>query len=608
MRPASIAGPALLGFPGNPMTRPSLKLVDWLCLAALVALAAAWASRPLSHDDLFGHLRTGEWMAAHRTVPKVDPFSFTRPGARWVTHEWGFSLLAWAVWLAAGYPGLIVARVALVLAIGAAVGWRMQTPRSIPWVTALLGLGLWALAAELILRAALVSELFLALTLVLLTRFRETGERRFLIAIAVLFFLWGNLHSGVIFGLFVLGLFALEGAFRERRPKPYLLTLGAAALASLINPNGIEVWLYPFKLSRILFASGIAWDLGHFAAADPRSNTALLILAVLLLAGLLPLEKVRELSIAEGVSILTFLALSFRSPRFLFHFAILALPVLYRLHVRRPLREWTPAMRRIAAAATVLVLALTAATAWLSHPRRLITPQLPEGAVRFRQANRIGGRLGHLFHHQNFGGFLLWRTHQPIFWDGRNDVFASLVQEVTTTPFPTIAEHYGIDELLITEHELPGIQPEIPDRWGLVYWDDDSALYLRRDGRFGPLLDRLELRLFPGFGGRPGLEVLARNPPLAAAARAELGRLLAVNPENQRALYFGGVISLYQGDLQRADGELRAALAVRPNEQVEKALAIVEGARSTAAPKNTSPPAPLPSPSHTPAGRGEKAG
>jgi hypothetical protein len=558
----------------------SLKLADWLCLAALVALAAAWSSRPLTHDDLFGHLRTGEWMAAHRTIPTTDPFSFTRPGARWITHEWSFSLLAWTVWLAAGYPGLIAMRVALLLAIGAAVAWRMakETPEkkpSIPWIAALLGLALWALSAELILRAALVSELFLALTLIVLTQYRLTRERRFLIAIIVLFFLWGNLHSGVIFGLFVLGLFALEGAFRERRPKPYLITLGAAALVSLINPNGIEVWLYPFKLSRILFASGIAWDLGHFAASDPRSNTAFLILAVLLLAGLLPLAKLREVSIAEGLAILTFLGLSFRSPRFLFHFAILALPVLYRLHVGKPWREWSAPMRRIGAAATVAVLALTAATAWLSHPLKWIAPQLPEGAVRFLEANHLEGRV---FNHQNYGGFFLWRTHQPIFWDGRNDVFASLVQEVTTTPFPMIVERYGIEELLITEHEYPGIQPEIPDRWGLVYWDDDSALYLRRGGRFGPLLDRLELQIFPGFGGRPGLEALARNPQFAEAARAELGRVLDFNPENQRALYFLGVISFSQGDLPRAASELNAALAIRPNEQVEKTLAIVQQA------------------------------
>jgi hypothetical protein len=373
----------------------------------------------------------------------------------------------------------------------------------------------------------------------------------------------------VIFGLYVFGLFALEGAFRERRPVPYLVALGAAAAASLVNPNGIEVWLYPFKLSRILFASGIEWDLGHFAAADPRGNSALLILGVLLLAGLLPLERLREVSIAEGVAILTFLALSFRSPRFVFHFVILALPVLYRLHVRR---VWTPGMRRIAAAAMVAVLALATATAWIDHPRRLIAPELPDGAVRFLAANGIRGRV---FNHQNYGGFLLWRARLPVFWDGRNDVFASLVQEVTTTPFPDIVQRYGVDTLLITEHEYPGIEPEIPDRWGLVYWDDDSAVYLRRDGPFGPLLPRLELHLFPGFGGRPGLEPLARNPRFAAAARAELARVLAYQPENQRALYFLGVISLYQRDLQRAGSELRAALALRPNEQVEKALAVV---------------------------------
>ena len=51
-----------------------------------------------------------------------------------------------------------------------------STPRSVPWLVVLLGLGLWMIKAELILRAALVSELFLALTLLFLTRFRQTGR------------------------------------------------------------------------------------------------------------------------------------------------------------------------------------------------------------------------------------------------------------------------------------------------------------------------------------------------------------------------------------------------------------------------------------------------
>ena len=84
--------------------------------------------------------------------------------------------------------------------------------------------------------------------------------------------------------------------------------------------------------------------------------------------------------------------------------------------------------------------------------------------------------------------------------------------------------------LLIAEHDFAGIAPEIPARWGLVYWDDYSAVYLRRAPGHAALLDRLELRLFPGFGGRPGLEQLARDPRLGPLARAEL------DPANRNAV------------------------------------------------------------------------
>lgn len=566
----------------------NLKLLDWLALAALAALAIAWASRPLTHDDLFGHLRTGEWIVENGKVPLEDLFSFTRPGTRWVTHEWGFSLLTWGIWRLGGELALIAARVLLVLAIGWAVARRTlleaDPPVSVPWLTLLLGLGVWMIAAELILRAALVSELLLALTLLFLTRFRQTGGRGWLAAVAALFFLWANLHSGVIFGLFVLGLWTLEALLagpatrrwpglapllRSGPPRPYLMLLAVTIPVTLLNPNGWEVWLYPFKLSRILFASGIAWDLGHFTAADPRGNSAFLLLLVLALAGALPLRRTLALSLAEILGIVTFLALSFRSPRFLFHFAVLALPALYRLWAGRE----AGLVRRVLPAAVAAGLALTGATAWLDHSGRRIAPQLPEGAVRFLEGQGIRERV---YNHQNYGGFLLWRRREPVFWDGRNDVFVSLVREVTTTPFPQVVEKYGVEALLIAEHDFASLAPEIPERWGLVYWDDFSAVYLRRTPEHAALLGRLELRHFPGFGGSPGLETLARDPVRSLAARHELDRMLAAWPENQRALYFRGVLSLYQGDVEAARGDLRAALAIRDNEQVRKVLQAVE--------------------------------
>jgi len=62
------------------------RALSGFCLLAVAALAVAWAVRPLSHDDLFWHLRTGEWIAGHHAVPLTDLFSYTRFGQRWITH------------------------------------------------------------------------------------------------------------------------------------------------------------------------------------------------------------------------------------------------------------------------------------------------------------------------------------------------------------------------------------------------------------------------------------------------------------------------------------------------------------------------------------------
>jgi len=590
--------------PGSPLAR----LWGALAVAGSLALAVALALRPLVHDDLFGHLRAGEWMVRHGAVPLADPFSFTRLGARWVSHEWGFSLLAYAVHRAAGFAGLLAGTALVTVAIFAAIALRTaledSRPAEAPRVSrlprlsilpALAGLGLWTVRAEIFLRAALVGELMLALVLLALTAYRRSGRRSALAAVVALFLIWANLHSGVIFGLFVLGLYALvplvTPAFARRWPRwvseqqrpaaPYLWTLAAALAVSFLNPNGVETLLYPFRLSRTLFASGISWDLGHFAAVPPTRNPGFLLLALLLLVGLLSRGAARPA--ADLLATAAFFLLTLWIPRLVFDFVVVALPVLGGLLLARGPAEGEPSGRRLREhalpAAIAAVLCLAAGRAWADRSPRLLSREVPEGGARFLAAQGVRGRM---FNHQNFGGFLGWRLREPIFWDGRNDVFAGLVREVTTTPFAEVAARYGVDHLVLAEREYDDLAPELArGRWGLVYWDDDCAVYLRRGPRFAPLLARLELRYFPPFGGRPGLRELARDPRAAPVLRRELGQVLAAYPENQRALYFEGVMSLYQSDLPRARRELDAAGSLGPSEQVALALdrlAALEGA------------------------------
>jgi hypothetical protein len=753
--------------------RPGRTTAGWLACAlalpALLALALAWSLRPLVHDDLFWHLRTGEWIAAHHRVPLADLFSYTRYGARWITHEWGFSLASFLVFRAAGAAGLVVLTPVLAVAVFAAVAWRAVelaaaepgasagpalTPARCLLLAALLALGLWAVSPEVFLRAALAGELMLALALAALTRYRRTGRRRWLVGLVALFWLWANLHSGVLFGLGVLALYALEaasggnplrpllGARRYRRtarhrlggvfasiedsrlasdrspptpPRPadlraplrqmgspengtpvrpqssdtaeasspspaedlsqredhlpergwegrgtecprtatlsarqsrsskptalpsrsgaarrstpshapagvapggsapYLWTLAGAVVAALLNPNGSDAPLYPFILGRILFASGIPWELGHFSASAPDaggSGAALWLLVVLLLLGLLPLRQARRLSLPEAASIAAFLLLTLLSHRFVFDLVVVGLPTLFKLLALPPPLASPAAAEPAAAdsagtsrpnanrisglagrpalAAALVALYLlpvgpaavaAAAAGWRRRPPAaggLIAEPFPEAAVRFVAAQGIAGPGDRVFNHQNYGGFLGWRLRVPVFWDGRNDVFAELVREVAAAPFGVTARRHGVDWLLIAEHDYPGILPEIAaGRWGLVYWDDFCAVYLRRGPRYAALLQRFELRLFPPFGGRPGLAALAADPRGAAAARAELAQVLAANPAAQRALYFEGMISLYRGDLRRGEAELLAASRIRPSDQVDRVLELL---------------------------------
>ena len=573
------------------MSEPSQRRLDalpvGLALATLAGLAAVWTLQPIVHDDVFWHVRTGESIALHLEVPHRDTFSFTRPGAPWITHEWGFAVLVAAAHRVGDLTGLQILAVLLVLAIGWAV-WKRSPRRDAAGrlSTAFgLGLGLLAVPSLLFLRPALVGELLLALALLTADRYRDTRRDAWLVVLILLFWVWANVHSGVIFGIFVLGLQAVEhlAAGRWTMPRTTLprLRFPAAVLAAaaicLANPNGLEALRFPFLLNRIFFHSGIAWDLGQFRSHSPLTNAALMLLAAALILGILRARPAARPRPWEIVAILVFFALSLRASRFVFSLVILMIPPAARLWAAIA-ASWSPARLRVVlgAGAVALVVAAALAGAPLAWPPRALDRSLPVGAARFLQEHEL---RGHLFHHANHGGYLYYATGQPIFWDGRNDVFWTLTREVTTTDFPILVERYGVDILVLTEREYGDLQAivETP-RWGLVYWDDAAAIYLRRD-RFAARLAELELEHFRGFGGgTEELRALAATPESSDAARRELRALLAVWPENQRALYFLGVLSHYAGERAEAVDSLRRAIALGSNDLLERTLAVVEAA------------------------------
>jgi hypothetical protein len=83
--------------------------ISWPLLIAFCVAASVLGVRKidvLADPDTFWHIAAGDWMLAHGTVPKVDVFSHSMPGAVWHAHEWLAEVLFSALYQSAGWAGL----------------------------------------------------------------------------------------------------------------------------------------------------------------------------------------------------------------------------------------------------------------------------------------------------------------------------------------------------------------------------------------------------------------------------------------------------------------------------------------------------------------------
>src|SRR5579885_2146447 len=129
------------------------------------AVAFLLACHELRDNDVWWHLRAGEWIRAHGQVPDFDPFSFASADRRWVDLHWLFQVLLALVYRAGGVPGMIllaagVAAAAVLIALAGRPSGAPLPAVLLCWLPALL------LAAErFAVRPETATLLFLAVFL-----------------------------------------------------------------------------------------------------------------------------------------------------------------------------------------------------------------------------------------------------------------------------------------------------------------------------------------------------------------------------------------------------------------------------------------------------------
>jgi hypothetical protein len=187
---------------------PPLRLsgVAFVCL--LVAIFAV-GLRPNTDPDLWWHLATGRYMAAHHLIPHHDVFSLTARSHRWITHEWVSELLFYGLWRLGGMPLLslftaciITCTFGLVCVTARLRGAPALLAAAVTLLATLVAAHTWGTGTRPQMFSLLLSAIY-ALALARMVVRREPAPP---IWIPLLMVVWVNLHGGFIFGLALLGL------------------------------------------------------------------------------------------------------------------------------------------------------------------------------------------------------------------------------------------------------------------------------------------------------------------------------------------------------------------------------------------------------------------
>jgi tetratricopeptide (TPR) repeat protein len=242
-------------------------LLTAVVLVSLTVLIASLTITAVTTNDVWIHIKTGDLILHNLAIPRTDPYSFTASDHEYLVHEWLSAVILALSYAAAGVAGLIAFKfsVALLSWLFLFLAVRARRDR-LAVALAPFGVLGYVAAQRYLERPHIFTFLFSAAYLFLFYQYRYRGRRRaWLWTIVPLHVIWVNLHSGFFLGLMLLGAFGLGSLLDHLRGSQshcrgeeplsaadvkLLLVLPAVCLAaSLINPRGVRLLLFPFQLT-----------------------------------------------------------------------------------------------------------------------------------------------------------------------------------------------------------------------------------------------------------------------------------------------------------------------------------------------------------------------
>jgi hypothetical protein len=491
-----------------------------LAISAFFAVAllprATW---PLIDPDVWWHIRAGEATIAGG-VPRVDSWSLTAAGHPWTTQDWLANAAMALVYRLGPWGETLLSLVfAAVAVLAFVILWKAVTVRQA--ATGWLSRAVWFSAALLLagpilgVRVQVLDLLLTAIVLWVLWKVIATRQTRWLIGLPMISIAWVNLHAGWPL-LFLLGAALLVGEvvdaalrrhvsgrppLRARELVWIAVALLASALVLAVNPNGADIYRYPFDTLSLGTLKGA---IGEWQPARLDNLFGWLLVAFVIVAVIPTLLFARaRLRTADALMLLGLTAMSVLAIRFLLilgpigaaiiivalgptisasRIGVATAPLLRRLATPR---SGTAGAVNAALAVLLLLLGMGIATARTLPPTQAeeIAKTQPVAAVDWINANDPGARV---FNQYEWGGYLgLRRPEAPIYIDGRADVYGDqIIAEYVRTIGLSIDPQSTFDKYAIDYVLFPPDTPlagwlDASAEWKHAYRDQVAAVWVR---------------------------------------------------------------------------------------------------------------------------------
>jgi hypothetical protein len=422
-----------------------LPSVSDVIFILIVAIVLSIKGNLLGDADTGYHIRAGEYILENFKVPYHDIFSFTTPPIPWTAHEWLSEVIFALVHKISGLSGLVVLMTIVIASVySLLLKFLRSSGISIVIAALIVALAAGVSTIHWLARPHIFSLLLTLIWYIILDTY-QYKEKNYLYLLPPIMLLWVNLHGGFVAGFMLLAvyitgnllkiIFVREGRHEGfARIKILLMISSLCLLASLINPYGYKILLFPFKLTanRFIMDNVNEWLSPNFHT-DLRYEYMLLLMIFVFGVSVLRLNSI------EALLVLLFTHMSLFSARYIPLYAIILSPIIAKridrlimdLRDRRLIQRFLSISLRTAATDSqtkgylwsfFAVLGLMIMLLLGKMEYKFDEKKLPVDAVQFMKKEKISGNM---FNNDEFGDYIIYAAwpEYKVFFDGRSDMY-----------------------------------------------------------------------------------------------------------------------------------------------------------------------------------------